>query len=98
MRDLNLKEMMTSRESHLIMKALQLDVDEFGGIANRKDNVDILISRINSGKDSVYKVWRDETDNFDLDKIKRIILGIERDGNPSLTGKIIFHKFSGCFV
>ncbi len=93
MRDLNLKEMMTSRESHLIMKALQLDVDEFGGIANRKDNVDILISRINSGKDSVYKVWRDETDNFDLDKIKRIILGIERDGKVNLIVKQIIKEY-----
>ena len=93
MRDLNLKEMMSSRESHLIMKALQLDVDEFGGIANRKDNVDILISRINSGKDSVYKVWRDETDNFDLDKIKRIILGIERDGKVNLIVKQIIKEY-----
>lgn len=93
MRDLNLKEMMTSRESHLIMKALQLDVDEIGGIANRKDNVDILISRINSGKDSVYKVWRDETDDFDLDKIKRIILGIERDGKVNLIVKQIIKEY-----
>ena len=93
MRDLNLKEMMNSRESHLIMKALQLDVDEIGGIANRKDNVDILISRINSGKDSVYKVWRDETDDFDLDKIKRIILGIERDGKVNLIVKQIIKEY-----
>ena len=93
MRDLNLKEMMNSRESHLIMKALQLDVDEFGGIANRKDNVDILISRINSGKDSVYKVWRDETDDFDLDKIKRIILGIERDSKVNLIVKQIIKEY-----
>ena len=93
MRDLNLKEMMTSRESHLIMKALQLDVDEFGGIANRKDNVDILISRINSGKDSVYKVWRDETDDFNLDKIKRIILGIERDSKVNLIVKQIIKEY-----
>lgn len=93
MRDLNLKEMMTSRESHLIMKALQLDVDEFGGIANRKDNVDILISRINSGKDSVYKVWRDETDDFNLDKIKRIILGVERDSKVNLIVKQIIKEY-----
>ena len=93
MRDLNLKEMMNSRESHLIMKALQLDVDEFGGIANRKDNVDILISRINSGKDSVYKVWRDETDDFNLDKIKRIILGVERDSKVNLIVKQIIKEY-----
>lgn len=93
MRDLNLKEMMTSRKSHLIMKALQLDVDEFGGIANRKDNVDILISRINSGKDSVYKVWRDETDDFNLDKIKRIILGVERDSKVNLIVKQIIKEY-----
>lgn len=93
MRDLNLKEMMNSRESHPILRALQLDVDEIGGIANRKDNVDILISRINSGKDSVYKVWRDETDDFDLDKIKRIILGIERDGKVNLIVKQIIKEY-----
>lgn len=93
MRDLNLKEMMNSRENHLIMKALQLDVDEFGGIANRKDNVDILISRINSGKDSVYKVWRDETDDFNLDKIKRIILGVERDSKVNLIVKQIIKEY-----
>ena len=93
MRDLNLKEMMNSRESHPIMKALQLGVDEIGGIANRKDNVDILISRINSGKDSVYKVWRDETDDFNLDKIKRIILGIERDSKVNLIVKQIIKEY-----
>ena len=75
------------------MKALQLDVDEFGGIANRKDNVDILISRINSGKDSVYKVWRDETDDFNLDKIKRIILGVERDSKVNLIVKQIIKEY-----
>ena len=86
MRDLNLKEMMNSRESHPIM-------DEIGGIANRKDNIDILISRINSGKDSVYKVWRDETDDFNLDKIKRIILGIERDSKVNLIVKQIIKEY-----
>ena len=93
MRDLNLKEMMNSRESLLIMKPLHLEVDEIGGIANRKDNVDILISRINSGKDSVYKVWRDETDDFNLDKIKRIILGVERDGKVNLIVKQIIKEY-----
>lgn len=93
MRDLNLKEMMNSRESHLIMKPLHLELDEIGGIANRKDNVDILISRINSGKDTVYKVWRDETDDFNLDKIKRIILGIERDGKVKLIVKLIIDEY-----
>ena len=93
MRDLNLKEMMTSRESHLIMKPLHLEVDEIGGIANKKDNVDILISRINSGKDTVYKVWRDETDDFNLDKIKRIILGIERDSKVNLIVKQIIKEY-----
>lgn len=93
MRDLNLKEMMNSRENHPIMKALQLGVDEIGGIAYRKDNVDILISRINSGKDSVHKVWRDETDDFNLDKIKRIILGVERDSKVNLIVKQIIKEY-----
>lgn len=93
MRDLNLKEMMNSRENHPIMKALQLGVDEIGGIAYRKDNVDILISRINSGKDSVHKVWRDETDDFNLDKIKRIILGVERDSKVNLIVKQMIKEY-----
>ena len=75
------------------MKALQLGVDEIGGIAYRKDNVDILISRINSGKDSVHKVWRDETDDFNLDKIKRIILGVERDSKVNLIVKQIIKEY-----
>ena len=75
------------------MKPLHLEVDEIGGIANRKDNVDILISRINSGKDSVYKVWRDETDDFNLDKIKRIILGVERDSKVNLIVKQIIKEY-----
>lgn len=80
MRDLNLKEMMNSRESHLIMKAFSVDVDELGSNGTQKDDVDILISRLNHGDASyIHKSWYKLTGGFDLDKIERIINGIEDD-------------------
>ena len=93
MRELNLKEMMNSRGSLLIMSAFSLDMDELGSNGIQKDDVDILISRINSGKDSVYREWREVTGDFDLDKIKRIILGVERDGKVNLIVKQIIKEY-----
>ena len=93
MRDLNLKEMMNSRESHLIMKAFSVDVDELGSNGTQKDDVDILISRLNSRKASIYREWREVTNDFDLDKIKRIILGVERDGKVNLIVKQIIKEY-----
>lgn len=78
MRDLNLKEMMTSRESHLIMKALTVDVDYLGGYGTRRNSTIDIISRINSGDASlINESWQKLTGEFDLDKIKKIIDGIE---------------------
>ena len=80
MRDLNLKEMMNSRESHLIMKAFSVDVDELGSNGTQKDDVDFIISRLNHGDASfVHESWHKLTGGFDLDKIERIINGIEDD-------------------
>lgn len=93
MRDLNLKEMMNSRESHLIMKAFSVDVDELGSNGTQKDDVDILISRLNSRKASIYRKWREVTNDFDLDKIKRIILGVERDDKVNLIVKQIIKEY-----
>ena len=93
MRDLNLKEMMNSRESHLIMKAFSVDVDELGSNGTQKDDVDILISRLNSRKASIYREWREVTNDFDLDKIKRIILGVERDDKVNLIVKQIIKEY-----
>lgn len=81
MRDLNLKEMMTSRESHLIMKAFSVDVDELGSNGTQKDDVNFIINRLNHGDASfVHESWQKLTGGFDLDKIERIINGIEDDG------------------
>lgn len=78
MRDLNLKEMMTSRESHLIMKALTVDVDYLGDYGTRRNSTIDIISRINSGDASlINESWQKLTGEFDLDKIKKIIDGIE---------------------
>lgn len=78
MRDLNLKEMMTSRESHLIMKALTVDVDYLGDYGTRRNSTIDIISRINSGDTSlINESWQKLTGEFDLDKIKKIIDGIE---------------------
>ena len=81
MRDLNLKEMMNSRESHLIMKALTVDVDYLGDYGTRRNSTINIISRINSGDASlINESWQKLTGGFDLDKIERIINGIEDDG------------------
>lgn len=78
MRDLNLKEMMNSRESHLIMKALTVDVDYLGDYGTRRNSTIDIISRINSGDTSlINESWQKLTEEFDLDKIKKIIDGIE---------------------
>lgn len=78
MRDLNLKEMMNSRESHLIMKALTVDVDYLGDYGTRRNSTIDIISRINSGDASlINESWQKLTGEFDLDKIKKIIDGIE---------------------
>lgn len=80
MRDLNLKEMMNSRESHLIMKAFSVDVDELGSNGTQKDDVNFIINRLNHGDASfVHESWQKLTGGFDLDKIERIINGIEDD-------------------
>lgn len=81
MRDLNLKEMMNSRESHPIMKALTVDVDYLGDYGTRRNSTIDIISRINSGDASlINESWQKLTGGFDLDKIERIINGIEDDG------------------
>lgn len=78
MRDLNLKEMMNSRENHLIMKALTVDVDYLGDYGTRRNSTIDIISRINSGDASlINESWQKLTGEFDLDKIERIINGIE---------------------
>lgn len=80
MRDLNLKEMMNSKESHPIMKAFSVDVDELGSNGTQKDDVNFIISRLNHGDASyIHKSWYKLTGGFDLDKIERIINGIEDD-------------------
>lgn len=81
MRDLNLKEMMSSKESHLIMKALTVDVDYLGDYGTRRNSTIDIISRINSGDASlIHESWQKLTGGFDLDKIEKIINGIEDDG------------------
>lgn len=78
MRDLNLKEMMNSRESHPIMKALTVDVDYLGDYGTRRNSTIDIISRINRGDASlINESWQKLTGEFDLDKIKKIIDGIE---------------------
>ena len=75
------------------MKAFSVDVDEMGSNGTQKDDVDILISRLNSRKASIYREWREVTNDFDLDKIKRIILGVERDGKVNLIVKQIIKEY-----
>ena len=95
MRDLNLKEMMNSRESHLIMKALTVDVDYLGDYGIRRNSTIDIISRINSGDASlINESWQKLTGEFDLDKIKKIIDGIEDERMLNAIVGIIKSEYS----
>ena len=94
MRDLNLKEMMNSRESHLIMKALTVDVDYLGDYGTQRNSTIDIISRINRGDASlINESWQKLTGGFDLDKIERIINGIEDDGMLDAIVRIIKSEY-----
>ena len=63
------------------MKALTVDVDYLGDYGTRRNSTINIISRINSGDASlINESWQKLTGGFDLDKIERIINGIEDDG------------------
>ena len=93
MKTYSFKKILDSREAQPTLNAFSGNLGILVDNSNQKDDVDVLISRINSGRASIYREWRNETDNFNLDKIRRIILGVERDCKVKLIVNQIIKEY-----
>lgn len=81
MEEFYIKKILNSREAQPTLNAFSGNLGKLVDKNNQKDDVDSLISRINNGDASiVHESWQKLTGGFDLDKIERIINGIEDDG------------------
>ena len=81
MEEIYLKKILNSREAQPTLNAFSGNLGKLVDKNNQKDDVDSLISRINNGDASlINESWHKLTGGFDLDKIERIINGIEDDG------------------
>lgn len=81
MEDFYIKKILNSREAQPTLNAFSGNLGKLVDKNNQKDDVDSLISRINNGDASlINESWQKLTGGFDLDKIERIINGIEDDG------------------
>ena len=81
MEEIYLKKILNSREAQPTLNAFSGNLGKLVDKNNQKDDVDSLISRINNGDASlINESWQKLTGGFDLDKIERIINGIEDDG------------------
>lgn len=80
MEEIYLKRILNSREAQPTLNAFSGNLGKLVDKNNQKDDVDSLISRINNGDASlINESWQKLTGGFDLDKIERIINGIEDD-------------------
>ena len=78
MEEIYLKKILNSREAQPTLNAFSGNLGKLVDKNNQKDDVDSLISRINNGDASlINESWQKLTGEFDLDKIKKIIDGIE---------------------
>lgn len=81
MEEFYIKKILNSREAQPTLNAFSGNLGKLVDKDNQKDDVNSLISRINNGDASiVHESWQKLTGGFDLDKIERIINGIEDDG------------------
>lgn len=80
MEEIYLKRILNSREAQPTLNAFSGNLGKLVDKSSQKDDVDSLISRINNGDASlINESWHKLTGGFDLDKIERIINGIEDD-------------------
>lgn len=94
MEEFYIKKILNSREAQPTLKAFSGNLGKLVDKNNQKDDVDSLISRINSGDASiVHESWQKLTGGFDLDKIERIINGIEDDGMLDAIVRIIKSEY-----
>ena len=80
MKTYSFKKILDSREAQPTRNAFSGNLGILVDNSNQEDDVDVLISRLNSGDASyVHESWQKLTGGFDLDTIERIINGIEDD-------------------
>jgi hypothetical protein len=95
MEDFYIKKILNSREAQPTLNAFSGNLGKLVDKNNQKDDVDSLISRINNGDASlINESWQKLTGGFDLDKIERIINGIEDDGVLNAIVGIIESEYS----
>lgn len=95
MEEIYLKKILNSREAQPTLNAFSGNLGKLVDKNNQKDDVDSLISRINNGDASlINESWQKLTGGFDLDKIERIINGIEDDGVLNAIVGIIESEYS----
>lgn len=95
MEEFYIKKILSSREAQPTLKAFSGNLGRLVEDDNQKDDVDSLISRINNGDASlIHESWQKLTGGFNLDKIERIINGIEDDGVLNAIVGIIKSEYS----
>lgn len=95
MEEIYLKKNLNSREAQPTLNAFSGNLGKLDDKSSQKDDVDSLISRINNGDASlINESWQKLTGGFDLDKIERIINGIEDDGVLNAIVGIIESEYS----
>lgn len=81
MEEIYLKRILNSREAQPTLNAFSGNLGKLDDKSSQKDDVNFIINRLNHGDASfVHESWQKLTGGFDLDKIERIINGIEDDG------------------
>ena len=81
MEEIYLKKILNSREAQPTLNAFSGNLGKLDDKSSQKDDVNFIINRLNHGDASfVHESWQKLTGGFDLDKIERIINGIEDDG------------------
>lgn len=94
MEEIYLKKILNSREAQPTLNAFSGNLGKLVDKNNQKDDVDSLISRINNGDASlINESWQKLTGGFDLDKIERIINGIEDDVMLDVIVRIIKSEY-----
>lgn len=94
MKTYSFKKILDSREAQPTLNAFSGNLGILVDNSNQKDDVDVLISRLNSGDASyVHESWQKLTGGFDLDTIERIINGIEDDAMLDAIVRIIKSEY-----
>lgn len=95
MEEIYLKKILNSREAQPTLNAFSGNLGKLDDKSSQKDDVNFIINRLNHGDASfVHESWQKLTGGFDLDKIERIINGIEDDGMLIAIVRIIKSEYS----